>query len=159
MPACGSEVSDNHWEKRSADHIKCWEQASLLLSDWSHESKATLITIQVDWSPALRSYKRYFAAMKQVELARSSLVLTNNTYDGSPLEKAMKLFQKRRTKILVRVQVEQKLDDQLRVQNLHESVVASYLHDVFIQMSLAAPGSCMGQKLRPDHLLVIGIIV
>jgi hypothetical protein len=129
-PNYGRTISDDKWETIEPAHIELWKSAGELLSNCEIPAREESYTIDADWSPILRLHKRHYAAMRFLLSGKHA-----------SLDQAYKKarFPQRTTRNRIAISVKSKGHSEGK---LAPAALESFLHDVFLILNVAAPGSC-----------------
>jgi Apea-like HEPN len=120
-------MSDDAWQTIEPAHIDIWRSAITLLGKRIVVCGETSYTVAIDWTPSLKRYERHHSAMKYIE----------NNIEMKLDERLMKAkFPRLPSRNTVSVTVSGK-DSQGSM-----NVIESSIHDIFLMMSIAAPGCC-----------------
>jgi hypothetical protein len=130
----GRSVSDEGWEELDPQHIAVWKSAIKLLRTRSFNLPGYAVKIEADWTPILRKHERHHSTMKRLYRTRK------NTRD---LDSVLKSFPSRKARIkLVAETVGSDKRAQDRAEQIADSVIQCYLHDVFLILNICAPACC-----------------
>jgi hypothetical protein len=133
LPGSPRSVSDEGWEIFYPRDIHYWTQAVTLLEVIDRETDENHYHIQFDWRPLVRRLKHNFKVHKLLEEA------------GGPKWEILELFQMGKVKIPYRLKSSPPIS---RQNNPADQVVASAMHDIFLIMNLANPGSCDFDRVK-----------
>lgn len=131
LPHVGRNLSDTGWEEIDATHISYWKAANDLLGKREFDYKGHLSALEVDWRPVIRRYQRHYRVMQELYSAI-----------GTPaVSQIIEKFPQSKIKLSAKILVNSEKAETVRNSYL-QSVLESFLYDVFLIMNIAAPGSC-----------------
>lgn len=129
VPGMARNISDDHWQEIDTAHIKLWTEACDLLRRHEVTSPSGLVTIEIDWQPVVSQLRQHYEVMKRLYAAAG-------TPEAYTIAEA---FDHEAITIPV---VAASADLQTDRRWFAGAVLQCVLHDVFLAMNLAAPGSC-----------------
>ncbi len=140
----GRSISDDNWEEIDAAHITIWEKAKSLFRVFEHKHGTGTIRIEFDWSPVLARLRQHYRIMSQI-------------FDPRVKKKDEKVLRFPQRPVRVRCTVSVPRDKKAKdaLASVHPALyyAESTLHDLFLILNLAAPGSCSLWRaaLRPPR--------
>jgi hypothetical protein len=129
---------DDAWEDADQAYIDYWTSASTILKKFSFRDGRKSITVTADWRPIVRRLERDLVATRKIEDFISAR--------RSETELTTALAKLSDSKIRIRLTVEP-IDEA-------ECYAEAFIHDVYLMMNIAAPGSLNLYKacLKQDFL-------
>jgi hypothetical protein len=134
-------VHDAHWDTIGPVQIKLWSDLCDLLSEKHLEVDGVSYTLNVDWQPLLENCKSSYSTLKALHTLPKSSRTTEN------VNEILGKFPKGPTRLKVKV-------DGPREGSAASAAVADLVHNVFLIMNIAVPGSCDFYRARligEDH--------
>jgi hypothetical protein len=134
VPNTGRSISDNSWQTIEPAHLGIWRSAVTLLGTRVVIIGEATYNIAFDWTPSSKRYERHHSAMKYIE----------NRLDMPLDERLMTAKFPRlpsRNRVIVTVSGKDSRSSHIR-EIFQTDIVESLIHDVFLIMNIAAPGSC-----------------
>ncbi|HYG48365.1 MAG TPA: hypothetical protein VD846_10550 [Allosphingosinicella sp.] len=126
----GRAISDFGWETMGPDDIRTWREAQRVLGRREIVTASGSIRITFDFSEIISGLEHNHCVMKDLELRRQA--------EATP---TIGEFYQQPVTIPITVQGEFGEEERL-AEYQAESCAVSALHDIFLVMNLAAPGSC-----------------
>jgi len=137
IPGSLRNISDKGWEIFCPRDIDYWKQAVELLGIIERESEKNHCQIEFDWRPLVRRLKHNFKVYRLLAEA------------GSPKWETLRLFRNGSIKIPYKLRLSPPVSEQ---SHFPDQVIGSVVHDVFLIMNLANPGSCDFDRVRLRRL-------
>ncbi len=136
----GREVTDQGWREIGPIHIAAWSDASDLLGTAAFETEGAKIRLEIDWRPA-------------VSVLKHNHNVTKSIYVDGDIPKYSHHGKKYKIKpINIKCRAHIVSDGEaMFVGNLAQSLLDSFLYDMFLIMNISAPGS-FGGRVRTRQL-------
>jgi len=130
VPSSTRSFGDENWRTTEAAYIDAWKAAIALLADRKVALNGATYIVKIDWTPLLRRHEQHFSAMEYVE--------EGVTKKSTPRALLASLNRFPRKPSRIRVAVHSTSKGAKSLVGIAESVI----HDIFLIMNIAAPGSC-----------------
>lgn len=135
VPTPGADIVDDDWERTIPAHIEALQAAPSLLNHRTIDFDKRRATFTLEWSQLIRSYQRHFSVMREIEAFRQRPRGEKAYVD------VLHKFPRKRPRITIELTLSgRKSKDE--GPHGYSAAVESFLHDVFLIMNIAAPGSC-----------------
>lgn len=140
----GRDLSDDGWEKVMPLDIEYWKTATSILKNYQIKIREFSYNIQFDWKPLLRRHQYNYSVMEKLHFEMHGKNRKDEVW------KLLDSFKNSDVQINCRSMLpegyetpdEDETPYKLRASDYSVLAVESSLHDVFLIMNIASPGSC-----------------